>query len=113
MTSWAEQRREAALELDHARLEAETVACPECEAPVGERCRNVNDGGPLMKAPAFEANESGGGVGVTGSDTRDETEINMADVRLRLPAVPRDVRRLAHRSHPDDHRSGRFAGGAH
>lgn len=52
MTSWAEQRREAALELDHARQEAETVVCPECEAAVGERCRNVHDGLPIEKQPA-------------------------------------------------------------
>lgn len=51
MTSWAEGRRHSALELDSIRLEAETVACPECGAPVGERCRNVNDGRPLNKLP--------------------------------------------------------------
>lgn len=51
MTSWAEQRRVSALELDHVRQQAERVACPECQAAVGERCRNVNDGGPLMKLP--------------------------------------------------------------
>lgn len=52
MTTWAERRREAALELDHVRLEAEQVPCPECEAEVGERCRNVHDGVPLEKQPA-------------------------------------------------------------
>lgn len=54
MTSWAEQRRVAALELDHARQEAEKVPCPECQAGVGVRCRNVNDGGPLMKLPHWK-----------------------------------------------------------
>lgn len=52
MTSWAEQRREAALQLDHARQEAEQVPCPECEAGVGVRCRNVHDGVPIEKQPA-------------------------------------------------------------
>lgn len=52
MTSWAERRREAALELDHARLEAEKVPCPECEAEPGVRCRNVHDGEPIEKQPA-------------------------------------------------------------
>jgi hypothetical protein len=52
VTSWAEQRRVAALELDHARQEAQKVACPECQAPVGERCRNVHDGAPIEKQPA-------------------------------------------------------------
>lgn len=52
MTSWAEGRREAALWRDYERQQAERVACPECEAPVGERCRNVGDGLPLEKFPA-------------------------------------------------------------
>lgn len=52
MTSWAEQRRVSALELDHARLEAEKVVCPECQAAVRERCRNVHDGVPIEKQPA-------------------------------------------------------------
>lgn len=52
MTSWAERQREAGLELDNERLEAQKVACPECQAPVGERCRNVHDGQPLVKFPA-------------------------------------------------------------
>lgn len=59
MTEYAERRREAALELDHARLEAETVACPECHVPVGERCRNVNDGGPLVKLPHLKRIDAG------------------------------------------------------
>jgi hypothetical protein len=62
MTSWAEQRREAALELDHARLEAERVACPECQAAVGERCRNVNDGGPLVKLPHWKRSKAAEGL---------------------------------------------------
>lgn len=52
MTTWAERRREAGLELDHVRQEAEQVACPECEAVAGERCRNVHDGQPIEKQPA-------------------------------------------------------------
>lgn len=51
MTSWAERRRESALELDFIRQQAELVACPECLSAVGESCRNVNDGGPLRKLP--------------------------------------------------------------
>jgi hypothetical protein len=52
VTSWAEGRREAALWRDYERSEAEQVSCPECEAPVGERCRNVHDGQPLGRLPA-------------------------------------------------------------
>lgn len=52
MTSWAERRREAGLEKDHERQQAELVPCPECEAPAGERCRNVHDGLPIEKQPA-------------------------------------------------------------
>lgn len=52
MTSWAERQREAGLELDNERQQAETVLCPECQARVGERCRNVHDGSPLEKQPA-------------------------------------------------------------
>lgn len=51
MTSWAERRREEGLHLDYLRQESEQVPCPECAAAVGERCQNVNDGGPLGKAP--------------------------------------------------------------
>lgn len=51
MTSWAERRREEGLHLDYLRQEAERVLCPECQAAVGQHCRNVNDGGPLGKAP--------------------------------------------------------------
>lgn len=51
MTSWAERRREAGLHLDYLRQQAQQVPCPECRAAAGEQCRNVNDGGPLGKAP--------------------------------------------------------------
>lgn len=51
MSSWAEDRRVAGMELDYLRQEAATVVCPECVAAVGEQCRNVNDGGPLLKLP--------------------------------------------------------------
>lgn len=51
MTSWAEGQRHAGLELDYLRQESATVACPECQASVGEQCRNVNDGGPLKNLP--------------------------------------------------------------
>lgn len=60
MTTWAEGRRHAALELDSVRLEAETVACPECEAAVGEGCRNVNDGRPLVKLPHWKRTKAVG-----------------------------------------------------
>ena len=52
MTSWAEARRLAALELDHVRQEAQRVECPECLVEAGERCRNVHDGQPLKRLPA-------------------------------------------------------------
>jgi hypothetical protein len=52
VTGWAEDREYAALEKDHERLQAETVACPECGAVPGERCANVHDGLPLEKQPA-------------------------------------------------------------
>ena len=52
MTSWAERRREAGLEWDNERAEAEKHPCPECEAGVGETCRNVHDGQPLERLPA-------------------------------------------------------------
>lgn len=52
MTSWAESRREAALQRDYERQQAEQVECPECHAGVGERCRNVHDGQPIRKLPA-------------------------------------------------------------
>lgn len=52
MTAWAERRRDAALEKDNERLEAERFTCPECEAAPGETCRNVHDGQPLGKLPA-------------------------------------------------------------
>lgn len=52
MTSWAERHEHAALEKDNERLEAERVTCPECEAPVGETCRDVHNGQPLGKLPA-------------------------------------------------------------
>lgn len=52
MTAWADRRREAELERDYERQQAELVACPECEAPVGVRCRNVHDGLPIEKQPA-------------------------------------------------------------
>ena len=52
MTGWAERQREAALEKDNERLEAEQVACPECSAGVGETCRDVHNGQPLGKLPA-------------------------------------------------------------
>ena len=61
MTTWAERRREASLKLDHARMEAEAVACPECHAPVGERCRNVNDGRPLVKLPHLKRSKASEG----------------------------------------------------
>ena len=52
MTQWAEDRRAAGLEKDFEQQQAELVACPECHAPVGERCRNVHDGPPLGRLPA-------------------------------------------------------------
>ncbi len=52
MATWAERRRDAALEKDNERLEAERFNCPECEAAPGETCRNVHDGQPLGKLPA-------------------------------------------------------------
>ena len=52
MSGWAEDREYEALELDHARQQAELVACPECGAVVGERCSNVHDGQPLGRLPA-------------------------------------------------------------
>lgn len=52
MTEWAASREYAALEKDHERQLAELVACPECEAVVGERCRSVHDGQPIEKQPA-------------------------------------------------------------
>ena len=52
MTSWAERREEAALELDNDRIEFGQVPCPECGAGVGERCRDVHNGQPLGKLPA-------------------------------------------------------------
>ncbi len=52
MTSWAERRREAGLEWDNERLEAEQRSCPECQAGVGETCRNVHDGSLLERLPA-------------------------------------------------------------
>lgn len=51
MTSWAERRREASLEKDFERQQAERVDCPGCGAAVGERCR-FTDGVPLGKFPA-------------------------------------------------------------
>lgn len=51
MTSWANRRREEGLHLDYLRQEAQQVFCPECQAAAGDACRNVNDGGPLGKAP--------------------------------------------------------------
>lgn len=51
MTSWAEDRRTAGLELDYLRTESATVVCPECQAVVGAQCVNVNDGGPLKRLP--------------------------------------------------------------
>lgn len=51
MTEWANARRLEALERDHDRQQALTVACPPppwgCEAAVGEECRNVRTGQPL------------------------------------------------------------------
>lgn len=52
MTGWAESRREAALWRDFERSEAEQVACPECHVPAGERCQNLDGGGPLERLPA-------------------------------------------------------------
>jgi hypothetical protein len=52
MTGWAEARRVAKLEKDYERQEAERVECPECHAPVGVRCQNLDGGGPLGKLPA-------------------------------------------------------------
>lgn len=60
MTQFAEDRRAAGLELDYLRAEAATVACPECEAVVGEQCRNVNDGGPLRHLPHRKRMEAAG-----------------------------------------------------
>jgi hypothetical protein len=60
MTGWAEQQRDAALELDFIRQQAALVVCPECSAPVGESCRNVNDGGPLAKLPHRKRSEAAG-----------------------------------------------------
>jgi hypothetical protein len=51
MTAWAERRRVAALERDHERQVALTVACPSpphgCDAPAGKDCRNLRTGLPL------------------------------------------------------------------
>lgn len=67
MTGWAEGRREAALWRDFERSEAEQVACPECHQPAGERCQNLDGGGPLEKFPAhwrrIKASEAVVGVG--------------------------------------------------
>lgn len=54
MTGWAERQREAGLEKDFERQQAEQVPCtePGCGAAVGEQCRNVADGLPLVKQPA-------------------------------------------------------------
>ena len=52
MTQFAEDREYAAREKDFERQEAEKLPCPECQAPVGERCRNVHDGQPLGRFPA-------------------------------------------------------------
>lgn len=60
MTSWAEDRRTAGLELDYLRAEAATVACPECEAPVDEPCRNAKYGGSLAKLPHHQRMEAAG-----------------------------------------------------
>jgi hypothetical protein len=60
VTSWAEDRRTAGLELDYLRTESATVACPECEAAVGEQCRNVNDGGLLKNLPHRRRMEAAG-----------------------------------------------------
>lgn len=58
MTSWAEGRRLAALERDHERQQALTVACPAppqgCEAAVGEECRNLRTGMPLEHQVAHD-----------------------------------------------------------
>lgn len=61
MTSWAEGRRHAALELDSVRIDAEAVACPECEVEAGETCRNVNDGRPLVKLPHLKRTKAAAG----------------------------------------------------
>lgn len=61
MTRWADGRKRAAQEREHDFDEdqrwALTVACvePRCEAPAGELCRNVKDGGALGRQPAHRS----------------------------------------------------------
>jgi hypothetical protein len=52
MTSWAERQRDADATWRHTRLTAETVPCVDCDARVGETCRNVHTGDPLERLPA-------------------------------------------------------------
>jgi hypothetical protein len=47
-----ERSRLARAEWLQERATAETVACPTCEAPPGETCRNVHTGSPLAGLPA-------------------------------------------------------------
>lgn len=60
MTAWAEGRRFEGLELDYLRTESATVDCPECDAPVGEPCRNATYGGPLVGLPHHKRMEAAG-----------------------------------------------------
>lgn len=43
---------EVRLDLDRIRDEAEQVACPYCQQPAGQTCRNTATGEPLRLLPA-------------------------------------------------------------
>lgn len=54
MTEWAKRQRDSDAEWRHLREEAETEKCPEleCEAEIGEHCKNLTSGLDLERLPA-------------------------------------------------------------
>lgn len=50
---WAQQRAAGRTHssVDALRLEAGTVMCPHCHAPIDRDCRNTLNGGPLRNLP--------------------------------------------------------------